>query len=102
MDANDDLLNNDRRSQQGFVNWAFDKISEEMKKIKALEDEFGTAEYLVESRQNRSRSHTSDKEKIETVQKIDKLRAEGYSYRIESNLCDIAPSTYIKWKRKLT
>tara|TARA_R100000654_G_scaffold66441_1_gene94652 strand:+ start:139 stop:447 length:309 start_codon:yes stop_codon:yes gene_type:complete len=102
MEINDDLLTNDRGSQQRFVDWAFSKINEEMKKIKALEDEFGTAEYLVPSRQNKSPTNLSDKEKIETVHKIDKLRAEGYSYKIASNLCDIAPSTYTKWKRKLT
>ena len=102
MEVNDDLLNNDRHSQQRFVEWAFDKINEEMKKIKALEDEFGTAEYLVPSENKKAPVHFTKEKKIETVHKIDKLRAEGYSYKIASNLCDIAPSTYTKWKKKLT
>ena len=42
MDVNNDMFCNDRRSEKNFVDWAYDKIAEEMKRIEELEEEFGT------------------------------------------------------------
>ena len=100
MEYNNDIFSNDRRSQKKFVDWAYDKIAEEIKRIEELEEEFGTAEYVVPSRTNKSPKNLSDDKKIETVLEIDKLREEGYSFKLASELCDIAPSTYTKWKRQ--
>ena len=100
MEHNKDIFSNDRRSQKRFVDWAYDRIAEEMKHIEELEEEFGTAEYVVPSRTNKSPKNLSDDKKIEAVLKIDKLREEGYSFKLASELCDIAPSTYTKWKRQ--
>ena len=44
MEYNNDIFSNDRRSQKRFVDWAYDKIAQEMQRIEELEQEFGTAE----------------------------------------------------------
>ncbi len=100
MEYNNDIFSNDRRSQKRFVDWAYDKIAQEMERIEELEEEFGTAEYVVLSRTNKSPKNLSDEDKVQTVFNIDKLREEGYSFKLASELCDIAPSTYTKWKRQ--
>jgi len=100
MEHNKDIFSNDRKSQKRFVDWAYDRIAQEMERIEELEEEFGTAEYVVPSRTNKSPKNLSDDKKIEAVLKIDKLREEGYSFKLASELCDIAPSTYTKWKRQ--
>ena len=37
MESNNDMFYNDRRSEKNFVDWAYDKIAEEMKRIEELE-----------------------------------------------------------------
>ena len=100
MEFNNDIFSNDRRSQKKFVDWAYDKIAEEMKRIEELEEEFGTAEYVIPKRDNRSPVKLTEDEQMQTILDIDKLRGEGYSYKLASELCNVAPSTYTKWKRK--
>ena len=100
MEFNNDMFHNDRRSEKNFVDWAYDKIAEEMKRIEELEEEFGTAEYVIPKRDNRSPVKLTEDEQMQTILDIDKLRDEGYTYKIASELCNIAPSTYTKWKRK--
>jgi len=100
MESNNDMFYNDRKSEKNFVDWAYDKIAEEMKRIEKLEEEFGTSEHVLPSRDNRSPVSLTEDEQMQTIHDIDKLRDEGYTYKIASELCNIAPSTYTKWKRK--
>tara|TARA_R110000796_G_scaffold136706_2_gene252886 strand:- start:652 stop:996 length:345 start_codon:yes stop_codon:yes gene_type:complete len=100
MESNNDMFYNDRKSEKNFVDWAYDKIAEEMKRIEKLEEEFGTSEHVLPKRDNKSPVNLTEDEQMKTILDIDKLREEGYSSKLAAELCNIAPSTYTKWKRK--
>ena len=100
MHINDDILTNDRASQSKFLDWAHRRISQEIQDIEFMEKEYGTAEwYLPEQRRGRKRA--SDEEKRDTVARVDKLREEGYTYRLACECCNVLPGTYTKWKNYL-
>ena len=101
MEINDDIFFNDRQQQSGFLNWAHERIQKEINEIEFMEKEYGTAEWhLPDAQQGRPRA--TAEEKREVVAKVDKLRAEGYTYRLACECCDIYPGTYTKWKKLVT
>ena len=83
-----------------FVHWAHRRIEQEIADIEMMEKEYGTAEWTVTDKR-RDFSEVTEEEKKKVVLEVDKLRKDGYSYRIASRTLNIHPSTYIKWRKKL-
>lgn len=101
MEINNDIFVNDRQHQASFLDWAYDKIKNEMKQIREMEEEFGTAEWYIEEDQEPREPRLTKDQKLEIIKKIDELRDQGYTYRIACGCLDIASSTYTKWRKAL-
>jgi hypothetical protein len=84
-----------------FVHWAHRRIAQEISEIEMMEKEYGTAEWTVPKRGKKNYSNISKEQRKEVVTKIDKLRKDGYSYRIAAKTLNIDPSTYTKWRKEL-
>lgn len=83
-----------------FMEWASDKLREEVKLNEALEKEFGTAEHLIPA-SGRKDYDLSVEDKIDIIKEIDEARSYGIQL---TDACDnegIHVQTYYKWKRIL-
>lgn len=81
-----------------FIEWAHDKISNEIKKNEEIEQEFGTAEYQSEKKL-RTHTHLDHRDKMLVVDEIERLRAEGDKVYCACNKVGIHVQTYYKWRK---
>ena len=100
MHVNEDILLNDSANMSGFLNWAFERIQKEIQDIEAMENEYGTAVWYQEQTR-RSPVNFTDEEKRTRVAEVDKLRDEGYTFRLACECKDISKDQYAKWRREL-
>lgn len=99
-EINDELFFNDKKDQSKFLDWAYQRIKQEVEEIESMEEEFGTAEWYIAS-QRKGRPTVNNEDKLRIVNEIDKYRNSGYTYRIACECAGVPQGTYSKWRRDL-
>ena len=81
-----------------FMQWAHDKISNEIEINEKIETEFGTAEHQS-AKKARTHTQLNLREKSLAVKKIDRLRSEGDKVYTACQKVGIHIQTYYKWRK---
>lgn len=97
---NTEPLDSHAASISRFMNWAAERIAKEVEDNERIEKITGTREFIPSSRELAKVDYTEE-EKINTINGIDKLRAEGQPLRQAIQSFGIHNTTYYKWKREL-
>ena len=100
MHINDELFFNDRSQQGKFLDWAHERIKKEIEDIEYMEEEYGTAEWTIPTGQRRPSPRLTDEQKLKLIEQVDGPRDDGYTYRLACECCDVAHSSYTKWRNK--
>ena len=100
MHINDELFFNDRSQQGKFLDWAHERIKKEIEDIEYMEEEYGTAEWTIPTDERKPSPRLTDEQKLKLIEKVDGLRDDGYTYRLACECCDVAHSSYTKWRKQ--
>jgi|TARA_E500000318_G_scaffold21495_2_gene21944 hypothetical protein len=100
-EINDELFFNDKADQSKFLDWAYERIKQEVQEIENMEKQFGTAEWYIASQRKGRPARVSGEEKLRLVNEIDKYRNSGYTYKIACECAGVPQGTYSKWRNDL-